>query len=494
MTVLRDYQARAIADLRAHVAAGTRRVLVVAPTGAGKGTLAAHLVAASNALGRTAVFVAHRAELVEDLSERVTRLGVPHGVMLPGHPRRPDLPVQVASVQTLCRRAPPPADLLVLDEAHHASAASWATLVASYPQAVVVGLTATPCRLNGAPLGDVFGAMVVVSSPSELTEQGHLVPVTGWAFDSPDLRAVQTRAGDYAQAGLSMVMGGTKLVGNVVEQWLAHARSLRTVLFAVNCDHSRNLAEQFCAAGVPAEHVDGSSERGARQATFARFRSGDTQVLCNVQLATEGFDLPEIACVVLARPTLSLSLALQMIGRGRRPVPCPQCRAIPHWSKTHCACGEPTVKRVLRLHDHAGVVSRHGLPDAEREWSLTDSLRSSKKAAPVPLATCRSCFAIYPPARVCPVCGVAPVAKARTIETLEGQAVPLDQVQPLFSQTLMAQAYRGWACEGAEKGHKPGWAKVQFYRRFHRWPRKSEMVLAAAPVPQESPEPAAVLS
>lgn len=469
---LRPYQAALVEKLRAAIRAGHRRILAQSPTGSGKGSVLATMVQTCTSRGRPCVVMTPRRELVEDLSARIGSLGVEHGVILAGDKRvRPESLCQVASVQTLARRTKPPADLVIVDEAHHSTAASHEKILAAYPDATIIGFTATPCRLSGKGLGTIFDSLVIGPQPAELVRDGYLVPVTGFAYDAPALAGVHKTGGDYNEAELGVVMGGTKLVGNIVEQWRAHAAGTRTVVFAVNVEHSKHLVEQFQAAGIPAEHVDAEADRSVRTEVFARFRSGETPVLCNVMLATEGFDLPEIGCVVLARPTMSLALALQMIGRGRRPVPCP-CGLIPHWQQTTCECGLPVVKRALRLHDHAGVIMQHGLPDEPREWTLEHGASAGKKAA-LSVRTCSKCFALFDPAKnpACPRCGFVNVVKKKPIRQQEGVAVPLEQVAAKRpSRSAMFEAYRGFVALGREKNWKPIAAKMKFKARFGFWP------------------------
>lgn len=485
MTILRPYQAAAVAALREQVRQGRRRILLASPTGSGKGTIAADLVRSSLALGRRVLVLTHRRELVEDLAERIAKLGLVPGVLLPDVAEQRDLAVQVASVQTLARRSLPEAQLVLCDEAHHATAETYTKIFAGYPGAVIVGLTATPARLSGKPLGDLFESLVEAAKPAELVAQGHLVPVTGFAYDSPDLRRVDRRGGDYDDRALCLLMGGQRIMGNVVEQYQRHCPTARAVVFAVNVEHSQLLAGQFRAAGVAAEHVDGTAARDARGALFDRFRSGATRVLCNVQLATEGFDLPAIEAVLLCRPTLSLVLALQMIGRGRRPLPC-ACGQIPHWRSPACACGAPVLKHCVRVHDHAGVVAQHSLPDEPREWSLTRSVRVGKRAqgkGPGALRTCNGCFAIYAAdLEACPVCQHRNQARRRLVRNADGIAVPLEAVK---RRVVAPCDYLRWlTIEANRKHYKPAWIAVRFKVRFGRWPTASDR---QSPPPSQQP-------
>lgn len=478
--ILRPYQQAAIDRCRELVAAGQRRICLVAPCGAGKGTILAALMGSALARGRRVLAIAHRRELVEDLAQRVHRLtGVPPGLVLPSHPASGSH-VQVGSIQTLGRRVLPAADLVLADECHHATAESWRAVLDHYPEAVLIGSTATPCRLSGAPLGDLFTAIVEVALPGQLVEDGHLVPVTGYVYDAPDLRGVRRAAGDYAAGDLATTMDRPAVRGRVVDEYLRRAPDSRAIVFATGLEHSRALRDEFLGRGVLARHVDGETPRVEREAAFQDFREGRFQILCNIQLFTEGVDLPCIETVILARPTLSLSLALQMVGRGGRPIPC-VCGRIPHWRDATCGCDAVVRKRAVRIHDHAGVILQHGLPHEPRRWSLDADYRVSSKAKATPataLRTCESCFGVYlasDPA--CPLCGHRNQRRVRLTRNAEGVAVALEDLEaarrpkPKPDLSKAERYYRELVALAAERGYKPGYVGMRFKGRYGFWPR-----------------------
>jgi superfamily II DNA or RNA helicase len=363
---------------------------------------------------------------------------------------------------------------------HHASASSWREILDHYPSSAILGSTASPCRLSGAPLGDIFEELVELVKPAELVDAGHLVPVRGFAYDAPDLRGVRRTAGDFDGAELADLMGSSRLRGNVVEQYQERARGTRALVFAVNVAHSRQLALQFAAAGVTAQHLDGETPRPLRKRIFEAFRAGTTRVLCNVGLFSEGIDLPAIETVILARPTLSLALAIQMVGRGRRPVPC-TCGRIPHWRHEDCACGLPVTKRFARLHDHAGVLFQHGLPDEPRVWSLAGDFRvgvgeKGKGEASAALRTCRKCFAVYlADGASCPLCGFVNPVKRRLVRNARGVAVSLADIErsakPPPATPEQARGYFFYLL-GVERqrAYKRGWAEIRWMSRYKHWP------------------------
>lgn len=447
---LRPYQSRALDGCRASIARGHKRVLLVAPTGSGKTTIASAIIQGAVAKGRRVLFLAHRKELISQCVTRLAEHDVQAGIIMAGVQPFPHRPVQVASVQTLARREVPPSDLVIVDEAHHARAKSYQRALAAAPTAL--GLTATPWRTDGRGLGELFEDVVVAARPRELIDLGFLCPVTGFSYDTPDLSGVKTSAGDYEEGGAAQVM--SYVGGNIVERWLAF-RPGRSVLFACTIEHSREMAARFAAAGVVAEHLDGTTPVVERAAILSRLASGATDVVCNVGVLTEGWDLPALRCVILARPTKSRGLFLQLAGRGLRP-----------------ADG----KDVARIHDHAGNMLRHGPIDLDHDYSLGKD--SSRKEAVPATKTCPACFAIFSPGpKQCPVCGaeLAPApGAARQVNEVEGVEVSLEEVRRRYVPDREARAeYDRLLAVAVANGWKPGWASVRLKERFGFWPRKA---------------------
>ncbi|AGC43280.1 DEAD/DEAH box helicase [Myxococcus stipitatus DSM 14675] len=385
---LREYQRTGIRQILDAYKQGARSVLAVSPTGSGKTTLFAHLAAQLDAGGKRSLILAHRRELVEQASTRLREFDVRHGLILAGTPPSPGARVQVASVQTLTRRALPPADIVIPDEAHLSTAATWTRILEGYPHARILGVTATPWRLAGKPLAGAYDAVVVVATPRELREQRHLSDYVGFSYLAPDLSGVETVGGDYNEAQSAAAMSQSLIVDNIVEEWLKHSARLSTVVFAVTVEHSRQLVERFRSAGVSAEHLDGTTPLTQREGIMRRVASGQTRVLSNVGVCIEGLDIPRLKCCVLARPTKSLARAIQMMGRVRRP-----------WREDGRKVDAEHPSVVARIHDHAFIIRQHGLPDQDRDYSL-----HAKREAPPSLSTCPQCLAMYDGAR-CPSCG-----------------------------------------------------------------------------------------
>jgi superfamily II DNA or RNA helicase len=448
---LRPYQLSAIAKIDEAFAHGHKSPLVVAPTGSGKTVIGGDLIRREADAGKRVLFLAPRRELIEQASRKLDDVGVPHGIILAGDNRQNlYAPVQVASIDTVRARQHKlvmlDPHLVVADEAHLYVTEIRQKLLARW-DVPRIGLTATPCRKDGRGLRQIFDTMIQVATVAELTAQGHLVPARYFSIAEPDLAKVSTVGGDYHQGELAAEM--LQLVADVPRTWLERAGGRRTAVFAVNVAHSVALCAEFVALGVRAEHVDGSTPTIEREAIFRRFSTGETQVLCNCQIASIGFDLPALDCIQLARPTKSLALYLQMLGRGLRPAP----------GKADCL--------VL---DHSGAVHRHGFAHDERFWTLDGHAdmavtRATREKTEGKEITCPECTHVYTGSRTCPECGHYIKPKGKMIETLDGDLVEIGTHLKPEEQDRMAfyLEARGYA---AEHGFKPGFAAHKFREKF----------------------------
>lgn len=392
-TTLRDYQSRAVADVLARFNEGSRSVVLVSPTGSGKTVMGAALVQELVRSGHRLLWLAHRIELVE---QAIAKMGVPCGVIVAGARFDGSLfPVIVGSVQTVARRELPDVDVVVIDEAHHAMSPTYRRVLESYAAVKVLGLTATPCRLDGKGLGDIFEAMVEASTTSKLVEMGALVKPRVFTHPTqPDVSSVKKTAGDFNEKELEQACNQAKIRGDIVKHWLEKAAGRPSVLFAVSLEHSRALLADFAAAGVPCVHVDGKMGRREREGALDAIRTGKAQILSNVGIVTEGWDFPALEVCVLARPTQSLSLYMQMVGRVMRP--------------------HPGKAEALVL-DHAGNVIRQGiLPWQDVNWAerlASKKKRKGKAGGPV-LKSCPECYCtMVATASTCADCGYVFVVK-----------------------------------------------------------------------------------
>ncbi len=366
-------------------------------TGGGKTVCACMVMDQAVQRQKRVLFLAHRRELVWQCSNKLDAFGIRHGVIMSGEEYMLSHLVQVASKDTLAARAVrrrklrlPPADILILDECHRATAKTWQSIIDAYPSAIIIGLTATPARGDGTGLGSVFEEIVQAVPMAQLIAEGHLVPTRIFAPYRPDLKGVRITGGDYEQRGLESRMDRGSLVGDIVEHWQSRATGRPTMVFASGVRHSMHIRDQFTSAGWRAAHVDGNTELEERKDLFRRLANRDLDILCNCEVAVEGIDIPEIGCVVLARPTKSIVKYRQMIGRGMRPA---------------------DDKQDLLILDHAGAIYQHGFPDEEVDWTLDGDLRKPKegtKSKPRDLIVCKKCFCCYYKEGQCPNCGYKP--------------------------------------------------------------------------------------
>jgi len=448
---LRPYQNRAIGDLRHAYRSGSRSPLLCLPTGGGKTVIFTAIAQATAAKGINVLILVHRRELLRQASAKLSDVGLQHGIIAAGMPTT-DHSVRVASVQTLVRRLSRidwQPGLIIIDEAHHAVAGSWDRVLSHWPTAYRLGVSATPCRLDGRGLGNAFDALVLGPSVADLTCQGFLADAHIYAPPViADLGKLHTRAGDYATDEAADAMDRPTVTGDAVSHYQRLATGRPAIAFCCNTKHAASVARQFQAAGIKAATLLGTNKPEERDQLVADLASGRLQVLVSVDVVSEGFDCPGASVAILLRPTKSESLYLQQVGRVLRP--------------------KPDGSKALIL-DHVGNVMRHDFPDAHRAWSLADGLRRNRATSAAPtVRTCPSCYAAFKPQPVCPVCGAdcAPKAK-RGMAQVDGELQELrrESVRQRIAERTSHRREQGKArtlqqllALAKERGYSPGWA------------------------------------
>jgi len=445
MQKLRPYQLEAIDLLRTSILRHKRSILCV-PTGGGKTTIVSAMIASAISKGKRILFLAHRAELLSQATERLQSFGLSPG-LIQGNKSRPHPYLNVASVQTLRNRTNRilPPDIIFVDECHLSMANSYRKIFDAYPDAFVVGMTATPTRLDGKPLGDVYSDIVAPISIDLLTNQSFLVSVRKFvAKEKADLSGVHLVAGDYNSQELFQKYDKANLYAGVVDNYRKFANGRQFIVFCVNVAHSKKTAQMFRDAGISCQHLDGESTEQERNTTISQFRAGLIQGISNVALFTEGFDVRNVSCVILNRATKSLALYLQMIGRGLRPYP----------NKADCV-----------ILDHGDNVVTHGWYSFEHEWSLTGKKKKNKQDA-FSVRLCDNCEAMMPiNQNICPHCGHERPTKDRSTNIIQdSEMVEVTKVQ--IPQHLKNKPWgRMNETELKElaqlKGYKPGWVYRQ---------------------------------
>lgn len=383
MITLRDYQERGVAAIRdAMTRLMHRRVLYTLPTGGGKTVLFCYVAQSAVRKGNTVAIMVHRRELVEQVSRTLHGFGQPHGIMAADYTPSPSEPVQVCSIDTLARRLwkVRDFDVIIIDEAHHMMAKTWLSVGQRFANAVQIGVTATPCRLDGKGLGNFFDYMVKGPTVAELTDMGYLVPAKYWGWPV-DLSGVHTRHGDYAPHELAERLDKPKLIGDMLAHYRQICPGKKTVAFAVNRLHAEHIAETFRQGGYRAETLLGDLPKAERLGRTKKFESGELQLLSTVDVVSEGYDLPGIEAVILGRSTQSLAMFLQQVGRMLRTAPGKQFGCVL---------------------DHAGNVLRHGYAHIDRDWTLEGGAGEDTEKRPLPPKQCPRCYRIVPAHK--PVC------------------------------------------------------------------------------------------
>jgi superfamily II DNA or RNA helicase len=467
---LYKFQGKAINELRSAIARRYRHLLLQAPTGAGKTVIAADIVKRATDKGRRVMFLAHRRELVNQCADKLLNFGVDHGLLMAGEFPYGAADCQVASIDTLRARCIttnkmplPQADVIIIDECHRSLAPTYIKIIESYPDAVVLGLTATPIRGDGKGLGHVYDYMVKCPSIMELIKLGHLVMPRTFAPTIPDLTGVRKQAGDWHPSDLERAMNHRRLVGDIVTHWHRLASDRPTVVFASGVKHSINLKDEFVRQGVRAAHVDGDTPLADRAELIDDLKKGNIQVVCNYGVLTEGFDEPTLSACVLARPTKHLGLYLQMAGRTLRPA---------------------DKKKDSLIIDHSGNVYEHGFVTDDHDWALeegkalhSDTAERQRVFDEKQPITCVMCTAVYTGQLPCPKCGHVPEKKGRYVETLHGELteVRIEKRRTAKKRTYTMEEKQDWYSQlmwyALDKKKNKGWIAHTYRAKFGVWPQ-----------------------
>lgn len=471
---LRPHQQIDLDKIRAEVRAG-RDPLLVAPCGYGKGTVISLIVKKSVEAGKSIVFAVHGKSLVYDMSQRVSKLGIEHGVLIGGHKRDRSHAVQIASIDTLHRMEfPPEADYLIIDEAHMAASETWKKAVGRYPKARKIGMTATPIRLDGKGLGKhtggLFDSMIVGPTEVDLIRLGYLVKSRVMVGRVPEIPAEAKRS----DKKLAQVCDKVTIIGDIVEQWKKNAPGRKTAAFAVDCAHAQHITDQFNAAGIQWAYVDADTPEKQRQIIWNDLDKGTLMGVASVGCTSVGWDHPIVDCLIMARYTESLGLWKQMLGRGSRP----------HPGKDH-----------FLVLDHCGASYAHapfGRFEDAVEWSLDgDAIKASDGVNGPMVATCKGvpvmingvrtypCFGTFRAGpKECPFCGYPLPVKSREIEVIAGDLRELDEHPALWAPADLADgvmpinvtARKSFLCQmigvAKKRGLQQSWVKNRFREKF----------------------------
>lgn len=438
---LRPYQSDVVEQVRQAWRQGYKAPCIVLPCGGGKSCIVAEMARRTTFGGKRVLFLVHRRELVDQIRQTFIRWGVDMSLC------------EVGMVQTFTRRLKKirkPA-LIITDENHHSLAQSYKRIYEYFPDVPRVGVTATPVRLNGDGLGDVNDKLIIGVSAKWLIEHNCLAPYDYYAPDVADLTGLHTQRGEYMAAEIEKAMVKNTVFGDVIKYYKQLAFGKKAVCYCASIKHSQKTAEFFKAAGISAAHIDGSTPKAERDRIIADFRRGSITILCNVDLISEGFDVPDCECAILLRPTKSLTLYIQQSMRCMRYRP---------------------GKRAVII-DHVGNYARHGMPDDDRQWSLekkpkTETKKTEQDRAPKQCPECFYTFSAPPPGQKirCPHCGYEFPTAERKIEV--DNSVGLVKVEGFkldFTTPSDCQSYLELLNYAKTHGYKPGWAYYQAKNR-----------------------------
>lgn len=369
---LRPYQQELIDKTRRQIAEGKKSICVVLGCGGGKSVIQGMIAANSTAKGNRVLFIVHRRELCEQITNTFRMCGVDFSLC------------SVEMVGTVSRHLNDilPPKIIITDEAHHGLASTYRKIYDAFPQALRLGFTATPCRLGSGGLEDIFDTLVEGVSTKWLIDNHYLAPYKYYSVKIADVTGVRVSHGEYNQADLAQLMEKSRIYGSTVDEYVRIANGKRTIVYCASVEASKHTAQEFSVRGIAAAHLDGATDKEHRAATIESFRNGEITVLCNVDLFGEGFDVPDCECVLLVRPTKSLTLYIQQSMRSMRYKP-----------------GKTAI-----IIDLVANVYTHGLPDEPREWTLKSKKHKAKNS--VNVKECPECFTVMPStAAACPECG-----------------------------------------------------------------------------------------
>lgn len=429
---LREYQADLIGEIRLAILHGHKSIVSVLGCGGGKSVIQAEIARSATGKGNRVLFLAHRKELCEQITGTFTAQGVDMDLC------------SVSMVQTVSRHIDklPKPRIIITDEAHHSTAASYKKIYAAFPDACRLGFTATPCRLNKGGLGEVYDKLITSVTTQWLIEHNYLSPYKYYSVKLADTSGLHIKAGDYKADEIAELMQNKEIYGETVKQWEKLAKNKKTIAYCASVEAAEQTAEQFRQAGYTAASLSGSTPKELRAQIMQDFRDSKIMILTNCELFGEGLDVPDCECTVLLRPTQSLTLYIQQSMRSMRYMP-----------------GKTAI-----IIDHVGNCYLHGLPDDNREWTLEPE---KKQENMVKIRECPQCYAVYPPTQQkCPYCGYAAV---KEIQRKDKEVVEIDLVEMKRQEEIKNTKYTDLTAESwsdVERIRKARGYKIQWAVRF----------------------------
>lgn len=421
---LRPYQADLIGRIRLSVMHGHKSIVSVLGCGGGKSVIQAEIAHSATDKGNRVLFLVHRKELCEQITNTFTAQGVDMDLC------------SVSMVQTVSRhiekiQAP---KIIITDEAHHSTANTYKKIYNAFPDALKLGFTATPTRLNSGGLGEVYEDLITSVSTKWLIDNHYLSPYKYYSVKLADTSGLHIKAGDYKADEVAELMQNSEIYGETVKQWERLAKNKKTIAYCASVEAAEETAEQFRQAGYTARALSGNTPKELRAKIMQDFRDSKIMILTNCELFGEGLDVPDCECTVLLRPTQSLTLYIQQSMRSMRYMP----------------------NKTAIIIDHVGNCYLHGLPDDNREWTLEPK---AKQANMVKIRECPMCFSVYPPTKQkCPYCGYAAV---KEIQRKDKEVVEIDLVEMQRQEDIRNTRLADAVLET--------WAQVVEFQKIHKY-------------------------
>ena len=455
--LLRDYQEKFLNDIRSEIGKGYKAICAVAPTGSGKTVIIAAVTKFAINKGNRVYIIAHRRELVDQISNTLNNFSISHGIVSPNYKPDNSQPVQVCSVDTLIRRLKKYStpNVIIVDECHHLANKNnkWGKCAEYFESAIILGMTATPIRTNGQGLGvesgGFFDTLVEAPNVEWLTEQGYLSPAR--YFVPPqvvDLSGVRSSYGDYNAHELEERLSRPFITGDAIQHYKNICPNSLAIAFCASVRHAQAVASEFSAAGIPSDVIHGNLDKVTRKNLIDSLGNGTIKVLASVDVISEGTDVPRVETAILLRPTQSLCLHLQQVGRVLRPFPS---------------------KQTAFIIDHVGNTLRHGFADSPRTWTLAGTKKSKKNQEPtIAMKQCPNCYCCHKPSPVCPSCGHKYKVTNKNIKVEIGELKELTkEEQKRLQIKLNEEVKKATTLDELKEietrsGYKTGWAQHKF--------------------------------
>lgn len=444
---LRPYQRKLYDSVRNELIKGKKSVVAVLGCGGGKSVIQAAIAKSATDKGNCVLFLVHRRELCQQIADTFVRCGVDLNLCY------------IEMVQTVSRRLGKCAwepKLIITDECHHSLSATYKKIYEYYSNAPRIGFTATPTRLGLGGLGEMYSSMVEGVSTEWLIKNKYLSPYEYYSVKLVETDGLRTRAGEFIANDVNELMNKNYIYGEAFENWQKLAGGKKTIIYCASIEASKQTVQKFLSKEIAAAHLDGTTSDNIRRQTIKDFRDGKITVLCNVDLFGEGFDVPDCECVVLLRPTMSLTLHIQQSMRSMR------------YKENKTAI----------IIDHVGNVYRHGLPDDERTWTLEAKKRKTKSE--IKVKQCPVCFRVMPGSESkCAICGYEFITTRQEREEAEQKAAELEKItrrdllkNKPYSYSKELQTWEDIEEFRKAKGYKFGWSIRQCIERNISIPTK----------------------